>query len=100
MEPRHLLGQLLVVPMQVTDHRLQGPDNFAIKHHIHPEHAVRAGMLRTNRDFERLRRDLAAGIGGRGRNHFFASTAALGGMMPFAALARFKTSSCGVGSHS
>ena len=53
-EVTDVLGNLLVVPVQVAEHRLELHHRLAVEHHVHAEDAVRRGVLRPHRDFEQL----------------------------------------------
>ena len=59
------LRDLLVIAMQVAEHRLELHHDFAIEHHVHPEHAVRRGMMRPHRHLEQIavqRRAVGTGL--------------------------------------
>ena len=53
-EIRNVLADLLVVAMQIAEHRLELYDRFAIQHHVHPEHAMRGRMMRPHGNFKQL----------------------------------------------
>ncbi len=53
-EVSRVLADLLVVAMQVTEHRLELHHPLAIQCDVHPKHAMSRGVLRPHRDFEQL----------------------------------------------
>ena len=53
-EIARVLADLLVIAMQIAEHRLQFAHDFAIERDVHAEDAVRRGMLRAHRNFEQL----------------------------------------------
>ena len=53
-EIAHALANLFMITMQISEDWLELAHDLAFERDVHPEYAVRGGMLRPHRDFKKL----------------------------------------------